>query len=136
MFSVKPGRGPSLIGAIFGLVLGVPFAIFWIVTAAKMGAPGFMVFFGVIFLLAIIVQIAVGFYNSSAKNRISALDITTNQEESDPFNSLVQGDGTNEVKHSGLEETIFEKTFCPFCGAKLDQAFKFCPKCGKPQSDA
>ena len=46
MYSVKPGRGPSLLGAVAALVIGVPFVIFWISKAAEMKAPGFFVFFG------------------------------------------------------------------------------------------
>lgn len=119
--------------SIMGLLLGVPFVIFWIVTASKSGAPVFFVFFGVAFLGFLVVQISIGFYNATSKNRISQVDITTDKEESDPFSCLTQKDVTQDDQGTAIQEVIAGKTFCPFCGTKLEQAFKFCPKCGKPQ---
>ena len=40
MKHVKPGRGPSAMGA-FGAIIAVIFGIFWTVSTASMGAPAF-----------------------------------------------------------------------------------------------
>ena len=50
MRSVKPGRGPSLQGAI-GSIFAVVFGIFWMVSAAKMGAPTPFVLMGLVFVV-------------------------------------------------------------------------------------
>ena len=50
MKSVKPGRGPSAMGAV-GSVIAVIFGIFWTITAASMGAPFFFPLFGVLFII-------------------------------------------------------------------------------------
>ena len=50
MKHVKPGRGPSAMGA-FGAIIAVIFGIFWTVSTASMGAPAFFPIFGVIFIL-------------------------------------------------------------------------------------
>jgi DNA-directed RNA polymerase subunit RPC12/RpoP len=45
---------PSVIGGLFGLIVGGGFSIVWIVAVAKMGGPWFMVLFGVVFLVGIV----------------------------------------------------------------------------------
>ena len=40
MRSIKPGRGPSAMGAVGSAAIGV-FGIFWTISAANMGAPVF-----------------------------------------------------------------------------------------------
>ena len=50
MKSIKPGRGPSAMGAM-GSVVAIIFGIFWTIMAASMGAPLFFPIFGVIFIL-------------------------------------------------------------------------------------
>ena len=49
MKSVKPGRGPSAMGAV-GSVVAVIFGIFWTIMAASLGAPIFFPIFGVLFI--------------------------------------------------------------------------------------
>ena len=44
MKSVKPGRGPSAMGA-FGSLAAVLFGIVWTAVAASSGAPGFFPLF-------------------------------------------------------------------------------------------
>ena len=121
-------------GAIIALVVGVPFVIFWITSAAKMGAPGFMVFFGVAFFVILVIQIVKGFYNATSKDRISEIDITSDKEESDPFSRLVRKDSGIETHGSDSMEAVGANAFCQFCGSKVGNDFKFCPKCGKPLS--
>ena len=55
MKHIKPGRGPSAMGAL-GSVIAVVFGIFWTVSAASMGAPNSISIFGVLFVIVGIVQ--------------------------------------------------------------------------------
>jgi len=49
MKSVKPGRGPSMMGGVGAIGAGL-FGIIWTFGAASMGAPGFFVLFGIVFI--------------------------------------------------------------------------------------
>ena len=55
MKSIKPGRGPSAMGAFGSVIVGI-FGVIWTIGAANMGAPPFFVLFGVVFILMAIVQ--------------------------------------------------------------------------------
>lgn len=85
MRSVKPGRGPSMMGGI-GAVIAIVFGVVWTLSAAQMGAPGFFPLFGVLFILVGVVQAVYNFKNAGSKNRFSAFDITEEGEEPDPLN--------------------------------------------------
>lgn len=132
MYGVKPGRGPSLLSGIGGIV-AIAFGIIWICTAASMGAPGFLVLFGIIFVVMAIGMVAYSFYNALARNRMSSFDVTRPNEETDPIatalgHSPSPQSSTKEEKHGSRR---FEGEFCPYCGTKLQDDFDFCPKCGK-----
>ena len=113
MRSIKPGRGPSFMGGIGAVFVGL-FGVLWTVMASSMGAPGAMGAFGVLFILFAAGMALYHLYNATAKNRLTVLDITENGEENDPLN-----------------ERFGEKRFCPYCGAKLPLDARFCPGCGK-----
>lgn len=49
MKSVKPGRGPSMMGG-FGGIFAAIFGVFWIGGAASIGAPAPFLLFGVVLL--------------------------------------------------------------------------------------
>ena len=66
MKHVKPGRGPSAMGA-FGAIIAVIFGIFWTVSTASMGAPAFFPIFGVLFIIIGIVQAVYNFKNATGK---------------------------------------------------------------------
>lgn len=119
MKSVKPGRGPSAMGAM-GSVIGVLFGIVWTVTAASMGAPALFPVFGVLFVIAGIVQAVYNFKNATGENRFSEFDITEDGEEPDPLDRRA---------HETSEPGGYR--FCPYCGAKFGSDFVFCGKCGK-----
>ncbi len=89
MYSIKPGRGPSL-GSAIGGAIAVVFGIFWTMFAASMGAPGFFVLFGIIFVLAGIGNTVYSLYNATAPNRLSEYDITSHREESDPLSDALR----------------------------------------------
>ena len=84
MKSIKPGRGPSAMGAM-GSVVAIIFGIFWTIMAASMGAPLFFPIFGVIFILLGVVQAVYHFKNATGKERFSEFDIVDSQEEPDPL---------------------------------------------------
>ncbi|MNB89897.1 hypothetical protein D3C75_369480 [compost metagenome] len=128
MKSIKPGRGPSAMGAIGSVGVGV-FGIFWTIFAARMGAPTFFVFFGVIFVGLAIVQGIFHFKNATGTNRMSLFDIT--EQEPDPIEDYLNKD--RRQNNEGLEEmhNNDDINFCPYCGNKVvDDSFKYCPKCG------
>ena len=134
MYQIKPSRGPSLFGAIFGLLIGVPFMIFWLSKASEGGVPSFGIFFGIAAFILLLVQIFLGFYNASAKDRIAHYDITSKGEESDTLDRLLKS--SNEAREASspeLKSGSEKERFCPFCGACLARYFKFCHRCGKEQ---
>lgn len=145
MKSIKPGRGPSAMGA-FGAAAVSIFGVFWTIGAASAGAPGFFVAFGVVFVLLGIGQAVYNFQNATGKNRFSEYDITDEKEESDPFNEYVakENDRDTDNGYANAYTTNLEdhgmttdaansntKIFCPYCGAKAEPEFSYCTKCGK-----
>lgn len=94
MRSIKPGRGPSAMGAIVGIG-GVIFGIFWTIMAfaitRHMPFPLVgIVFpaFGVVFVVIGIINVFYNLTNATQKNRFSTWDITAPGEEPDPLNVL------------------------------------------------
>jgi ribosomal protein L32 len=130
--SIKPGRGPSAMGAIGSVAIGI-FGVFWTIGAANMGAPIFFVFFGIVFVGLAVVQGIYHYKNATGKNRMSVFDFTDHHEEPDPleryvFKSATQRDSNSE--HYSKDMETFN--YCPFCGEKvINDAYRFCPKCGK-----
>ena len=129
MKSVKPGRGPSAMGAA-GSVIAVIFGIFWTIGAASMGAPFFFPLFGVLFIIIGIVQAVYHFKNATSENRYSSFDIVEDGEETDPLNARF-GDAPQDVP--APDDGDFR--FCPYCGARLGADFTYCGKCGRKLPD-
>lgn len=123
MYSIKPGRGPSWVGVIGGVIVAV-FGVFWIIGATSMGAPFIFPVFGVIFILCAIGGVVYNFYNATSRNRFSNFDITGPGEEPDPLDP---------DKKTGAPPIVFKEkpAFCPYCGTALQKSFEFCPQCGK-----
>ena len=129
MKSVKPGRGPSAMGAVGSLFAAV-FGVIWTIAAASMGAPVFFCLFGVVFVILGIVQAIYNFKNATGENRYSAFDIVDSAEEPDPLDRHFRPDrGPEDFPEDGGEDGDFR--FCPYCGARLGSGFTFCGKCGK-----
>ena len=116
MKSVKPGRGPSLLGGAAS-VIAAAIGVVWIAVAASMNAPVYFCLFGVAFVVLAIAQALYNLYNATAKRRFSLFDITEEGEEPEP---LVRG-----------EESGHAEAFCPACGAKVAAGDRFCRKCGR-----
>jgi hypothetical protein len=132
MYSVKPGRGPSAMGAIGGIGAGI-FGVIWTIAAASMGAPTFFVLFGVVFIIIAIATTVYHFHNATQKNRMSTFDITTGSEETDPIAQALGHTQSPPQQDSTPHDSPrrFEGDFCPFCGTKISAEFDYCPKCGK-----
>ncbi|MFZ5985574.1 MAG: zinc-ribbon domain-containing protein [Bacillota bacterium] len=133
MKSIKPGRGPSALGAFVGIFVAL-FGVFWTVSAASMGAPSIFPLFGVFFVIIAVVQIAYNLNNAAAKNRMSVYDITDDNEEVDPIQKLIDDreDGrNNSYRSDNVMDESSDINYCPYCGKHLDQDYVFCPKCGK-----
>ena len=130
MRSIKPGRGPSAMGAM-GSAFAIIFGVFWTIMAASMGAPIFFPIFGLIFIGMGAVQLIYHYKNATGKNRMSIVDITEDGEEEDPLEDLFGIDRDEKSAESrNLKGEGF--AFCPYCGYKLDDVYRFCPSCGKP----
>ena len=142
MHSIKPGRGPSAMGAVGG-VIGIVFGIFWtiLVSSSMDGAPGpvrvIFPLFGLLFIGVGVVSVIYHLHNAVGKNRLSAYDVTTHAEEPDPLHrrfgpAPAQPLGAPaEAAKTTAARRRYPGDFCPFCGAKVDNEFDYCPKCGK-----
>ena len=127
MKSIKPGRGPSAMGAV-GSIFSAIFGIIWTIAAASMGAPVFFWLFGVVFVILGIVQAIYNFKNATGENRYSEFDIVDSAEEPDPLAQKLGLERENPESEAG-EAGDFRH--CPYCCARLGSGFTFCGKCGK-----
>ena len=125
MKSVKPGRGPSAMGA-FGSVVGVVFGVIWTGAVASVGAPPFFLAFGVLFIIVGIVQALYNYKNATGENRFSEFDITEDGEEPDPLDRRAP---------EAPEPPDGTYRFCPYCGAKSGEGFVYCARCGRRLPD-
>ena len=125
MKSIKPGRGPSMMGGISALFAAL-FGVFWIIVVLQSGG-GFFAFFGVIFIAMALVQAWYNFHNASQKDRFSSFDIVDSREEMDPLDPRYTGQDDIPVRSSDSDAP----RFCPYCGAELQSDYLYCPECGK-----
>ena len=125
MKSIKPGRGPSLMGGIMGVAL-IFFGLLWMVVAIQIGF-GFMALFGLVFVGIAIAQTVYNFKNATGENRYSAFDIVDSQEEDDPLNQRF-GKASLPSRSKVSEKAA---AVCPYCGERAGADFVFCKRCGK-----
>lgn len=98
-------------GAVGGVV-AVVFGIGWTYLAYSIteGAPhGVRVvfpLFGVLFIVVGIVNVIYNVVNAGSKNRLSQLDVVTDDEEPDPISRLVQGP---QSRSAAVESTVDER---------------------------
>ena len=121
MYSVKPGRGPALMGGIGGIVVAV-FGVVWTVGAMSMGAPPFFALFGLLFVGMAIAGVVYNFYNATSRNRLSTFDVTTDREEGDPIaDALGRGGASRQSAQNDSSKgpRKFPGEHCPFCAAEL-----------------
>lgn len=132
MKSIKPGRGPSAMGAVGSVVVGI-FGVFWTIGAASMGAPPFFILFGIVFVGLAVFQGIFHFKKATGTNRMSMYDITDHDQEPDPLNPIfTRTKSSPSYDHEEQPAADNAISYCPFCGNKiLDQSHLFCSKCGK-----
>lgn len=123
MKSIKPGRGPSFMGGIMSIAMGL-FGLLWTIFVASSGGGAFALF-GLIFIGIAVVQAIYNFKNATGKNRYSEYDITDGNEEPDPLNEHFGESRQNTERSAGVNR------FCPYCGTKTEADFEFCSNCGK-----
>ena len=119
-----------MMNAVGSIAAGV-FGVFWTIGAASMGAPGFFVAFGVVFILLAVGQAIYAFYNATAKNRMSTFDITEHGEEPDPLDPGVRSGERPETRVN----TDAPERFCPYCGAPTRDGYAYCRGCGRKLPD-
>ena len=128
MKSIKPGRGPSMMGGIVSVAIGI-FGIIWTIGAGSIGG-GLFALFGVVFVVIAIVNAVYNFKNATNKNRYSTFDIVDGSEEPDPLNERF-GDTSYEETQTYKTEGNGGSEFCPYCGADVEEDYVYCNKCGK-----
>lgn len=124
MKSVKRGRGPSFMGGIMSIAMGL-FGLLWTILVASSGG-GLFALFGLIFIGIAVFNAIYNFKNATGKNRYSEYDITDENEESDPWDEHF---GNNEKTE--IPEQNKKGRYCPYCGAKAESDFRFCADCGR-----
>ncbi|WP_058302465.1 zinc ribbon domain-containing protein [Gorillibacterium timonense] len=148
MKSIKPGRGPSAMGAL-GSIIAVIFGIFWTIIAFSItrGVPGIigLIFplFGILFIVTGIVQTVFHFKNATGRNRMSYFDIVDSSREPDPLDDFVNrpfgsstqsnrfGDDSTrfESRNAGTPEASRESGTTASTGKRKYQG-EYCPFCG------
>ncbi|MBQ2842460.1 MAG: zinc-ribbon domain-containing protein [Clostridia bacterium] len=124
MKSIKPGRGPSFMGGVIGIAVAL-FGVFWTVMAI-VGGAWFMAPFGLIFTGIAVARAIYDFKNATGKNRYSEYDITEENEEPDPWNERFGESNADE-----REVLTVKGRYCPYCGTKNEEDYKFCTDCGR-----
>jgi len=157
--SIKPGRGPSLMGGI-GSLVAVVFGIIWTVVASRIAGfassspVGSVVkvfpLFGIVFILVGLANAVYNFRNATAKQRHSIIEVTSEDVEPDPLNRRFGRSQVETCTAAGADETPHDAettsagdaekspdegkgdvNFCPYCGEPVRPDFRFCPECGR-----
>ena len=129
--SVKPGRGPSLVGGVGALAVA-GFGVLWTIFAfaitrdAPSAVGTIFPLFGVLFVLLGLGMAAYNFYNAGAKNRMSVVDVT--RDEPDPLDPRRRT--TAERDEPDRRPGNDGAKFCPQCGKPVDAEYDVCPACG------
>jgi hypothetical protein len=130
MYSIKPGRGPSAMGAMGGII-AVIFGLFWTVGAYQMtreapfGFAAIFPLFGILFVVMGIVNVVYNLRNAGGRNRYSALDITTEKDEPDPINEAIRSRyGTKPPQSTSVEDRLAQLEALRNRGAITDQEFQ------------
>lgn len=128
MRSIKPGRGPSMMGGVMGIFAAL-FGVVWTLTALSSGAPGMFGLFGLIFIGIAVAQAVYNFKNATGKNRYSSFDITEHGEEPDPLD--IRYGSQEHYTESSPSPHSTASSFCPYCGTPAKEGYVYCNNCGK-----
>lgn len=110
-------------GGIVGIAVAL-FGVFWTVMAIAGGA-WFMAPFGIIFVVISVIRTVYNFRNATGKNRYSEYDITDENEEIDPWDERFG------EKRGETVQPRAKGRYCPYCGTKNENEYKFCTDCGR-----
>lgn len=128
---IKAGRSVSAIGIIMS-IMGIVFVIGWIGMLLNLSRPWdneiepgvvFLLIFGIMFLVVVIVITAFYARSTFAKKRPSILDI----EEDTGAGAELNAPGSAEKRTTPDGEI----NFCAYCGGKVKKEFSYCQACGK-----
>ena len=119
MKSIKPGRGPSMMGGVAGIFM-ICIGIGWTIVASQV--HWLMTLFGLCWTGIAVSNTIYNFKNAKNKNRYSVYDIVDGQEEPDPLNARFG----NSIDRPGTSSA-----FCPYCGTQVEEDYCFCNNCGK-----
>lgn len=111
----KAGKAAYIGFSVFGLL----FLCLWCAVVMKIGA-WFMLLFAIPMVGILIYRLYLGLRNGKD-------DPKRNQsKEADPW-------GRSPVQPPKLEDAAKRGRFCPYCGSGIEEAFTFCPTCGRRQ---
>lgn len=140
--------------AVVAGVIGIAFAVFFVITSILAGAPLFFVAFGAFVAVMIIINVLVSFKDLSVKSKakpkaeaykgpekrerktvIGRVKHRRNRHNSepDPWDEDFRNDETEfnidfECGHIHEEKTVGR---CPVCGEKVQKNHDYCASCGK-----
>lgn len=129
MKSIKPGRGPSMMG-FAGSIFTAIFGVLWTILTISMDAPFIFPIFGICFIAMAIIQAIYNYKNASGRDRYSVFDIVDSEKEPDPLNIRFNSESTQNGSVSSDEIR-----YCPYCGTRIATDFAFCTQCGKKRPD-
>jgi hypothetical protein len=119
-------------GGIGGIAAAV-FGVGWIGFAVSIGAPLFVVLFGLVFVGMAIAVAVYHFYNANprAANRMSLFDVTSGEQEPDSRARRSEAGSSPRAAGSEAPPGPTQGKHCRFCGTEVEPSFSYCPGCGK-----
>src|SRR6056297_554019 len=139
--AIKTGRAPSLGQGISEIIGGCLVGGFFIYTQWNRDTEMSLLFvlIGFFIIGSALVTGAYHIYNSFSKNRCSAFDVTSPSKEIDYLSSFVEKKDVSSSNLKNQERPLdsqfkprkYPGAFCPFCSAKVEDHFDYCPACAK-----
>ncbi len=117
MKHIKRGRGPSFMGGVANVLIGLFGVIVCFASGDILG-----ILFGMIFAVIAGMNAVYNFKNASGDNRYSEYDIVDAGEEPDPLTPKKE---EQQKPQKGTSK------FCPYCGTEAGDGYLYCKNCGK-----
>jgi len=105
--SFEPNRNSSAPGVVVGIGV-VLFGLFWIGMAARMGAPVFMLLFGVVFVVVALSKVVFAGRKMNSSTPLSELDMKTPHDSLGPLDETY-GEGSGEYRITTAPESVEER---------------------------